>query len=113
MYLADLKGVSRSVDASNPHVEGAYVGMLLLVDALKKLGPAPTRAGMKALLDATTFDAGLGPVLRFAPGNHFASVAGQAYQDITQNDERGSFDNWRYTSSGFIADRDVGRDVSS
>ena len=112
-YLADLKGVSRSVDASNPHVEGAYVGMLLLVDALTKLGPAPTRAGMKALLDATTFDAGLGPVLRFAPGNHFASVAGQAYQDITQNDERGSFDNWRYTSSGFIADRDVGRDVSS
>jgi ABC-type branched-subunit amino acid transport system substrate-binding protein len=111
-YLADLNAVSSSVDASNPHVEGAYVGMLLLVDALTKLGAAPTRTGMKAVLDATTLDVGLGPVLRFAPGNHFASTTAQAYQDITQSDERGTFSSWRYTNSGFIADREVGRDVS-
>ncbi len=42
-----------------------------------------------------------------------ASVDAQAYEDITQSDERGTFAKWRYTSSGFIQDRDVGKDVSS
>jgi ABC-type branched-subunit amino acid transport system substrate-binding protein len=116
-YLKDLRDVA-SPDrvqemASNPHVEGAYVGMSLLVDALTRLGAAPTRAGIKQVLDATTLDVGLGPILRFSAGNHFASVAAQAYYDTTQNDERGTFANWRYTNSGFIADREVGKDVSS
>jgi ABC-type branched-subunit amino acid transport system substrate-binding protein len=111
-YLADLNAVSSSVDASNPHVQGAYVGMLLLVDALTKLGPAPTRAGIKRVLDSTVLNVGLGPVLRFTAGNHFASTTAQAYQAITQNDERGTFQTWRYTNSGFIADREVGRDAS-
>ncbi len=110
-YLNDLRAVSASADASNPHVQGAYVGMLLLVDALQKLGPSPTRAGIKQVLDATVFDSGLGePALRFARGNHYASVAARAYQDITQNDERGTFANWRYTNT-FSIDREVGRDV--
>jgi ABC-type branched-subunit amino acid transport system substrate-binding protein len=110
-YLADLRAVSASADASNPHVEGAYVGMLLLVDALTKLGPAPTRAGIKRVLDATVLNVGLGPELRFRAGDHFASTAAQAYQAVTQGDERGTFANWRYTNSGFIVDRDVGKDA--
>jgi ABC-type branched-subunit amino acid transport system substrate-binding protein len=110
-YLNDLRAVSASADASNPHVQGAYVGMRILVDALTKLGPSPTRLGIKRVLDSMTFDSGLGPTLRFSPGHHFASVAAQAYQDITQNDERGTFANWRYTNSAFIADREVGRDL--
>jgi len=112
-YLNDLRAVSASADASNPHVEGAYVGMRMLVDALEKLGPAPTRAGLKRVLDSMVFESGLGPTLRFSPGHHFASVASQAYQDITQNDDRGTFANWRYTNTSFIADREVGKDVSS
>jgi hypothetical protein len=86
--------------------------MRMLVEALTRLGPAPTRAGVKRVLDAMAFDSGLGPTLRFRSGNHFASVAAQAYQAITQDDERGTFASWRYTNSGFIPDREVGRDVS-
>ena len=112
-YLADLRAVSASADASNPHVEGAYVGMLLLVDALRQLGPAPTRAGLKRVLDAERLDPGLCDPLRFAAGDHYASVTAQAYADITQNDANGTFANWRYTDSGFISDPDVGKDVSS
>jgi ABC-type branched-subunit amino acid transport system substrate-binding protein len=112
-YLADLRAVSASADASNPHVEGAYVGMLLLVDALQRLGPAPTRAGLKRVLDAERLAVGLCDPLVFAAGDHYASVAAQAYADITQSDERGTFANWRYTNSGFIADGDVGKDVAS
>lgn len=111
-YLADLRAVSASADANNPHVEGAYVGMQMLVEALARLGPAPTRPGVKRVLDAMAFASGLGPTLRFRAGNHFASVAAQAYQAITQDDERGTFANWRYTNTGFISDREVGKDVS-
>lgn len=107
-YRADLAAVSATADANNPHVQGAYLGMLLLVDALKKLGPAPTREGIKAVLDATRLDAGIGPPVEFRPGNHFAATSVQAFQSVVNN---GSFTSWRYTGSGFIADPDVGKDV--
>jgi len=112
-YLSDLRAVSQRADeiASNPHVEGAYVGMELLVEALKRLGPSPSRAGIRRILDSMVFDSGLGPTLRFSAGNHFASIKAQAYEDITQNDDRGTFENWRYTNSGFITDTDVGKDI--
>ena len=109
-YLNDLRAVSASADASNPHVQGAYVGMLMLVRALEILGPSPTRLGMKRVLDAMVFDSGLGPVLRFAPGQHFASTSARAYSDITQSDERGTFANWRYTNT-FASDSEVGKDL--
>jgi ABC-type branched-subunit amino acid transport system substrate-binding protein len=108
-YRSDLANVSNA-DANNPHVEGAYVGMLTLVEALKRLGPAPTRIGMKAVLDAMRLDTGLGPVLSFAPGNHYANTGAQAFEAIVNN---GSFYVWRYTGSGFITDREVGKDVAS
>jgi hypothetical protein len=85
--------------------------MRLLVDALTKLGPAPTRAGIKRVLDSTVLDVGLGPALRFVAGNHYASITARAYQDITQSDDRGTFANWRYTNV-FLEDREVGKDVS-
>lgn len=107
-YRADLAAVSATADANNPHVQGAYLGMLLLVDALKKLGPSPTREGIKTVLDATRLDAGIAPAIEFKPGNHFSATAVQAFQAVVNN---GSFTSWRYTGSGFIADPDVGKDV--
>ncbi|HUS62408.1 MAG TPA: ABC transporter substrate-binding protein [Acidimicrobiales bacterium] len=107
-YRADLAAVSATADANNPHVQGAYLGMLLLVDALKKLGPAPTREGIKAVLDATKLDAGIAPALDFKPGNHFSATSVQAFKAVVNN---GSFTSWRFTGRGFIADPDVGKDV--
>lgn len=107
-YKNDLAQVSATADRNNPHVEGAYVGMLLLVDALKKLGPSPTRAGLRQVLDSMTLDTGLAPPLVFRPGNHFSNVSGQSFEAIVNN---GSFANWRYTNSGFIADKEVGKDI--
>jgi ABC-type branched-subunit amino acid transport system substrate-binding protein len=95
-YKQDLASVSGGADASNPHVEGAYVGMLLLVDALKKLGANPTRDGMRQVLDSETLDTGLSiSPIKFSPGNHFGATGGQAFEDITQGN---SFANWRYTN---------------
>jgi substrate-binding family protein len=106
-YLSDLNQVSDSVDASNPHVQGAYCGMKLLVEALRELGPAPTRVRLRQLLDRTSFDCGLAPSLQFRPGNHFAAVTAQAYEAVFNVN---NFVGWRYTKSGFIADSDVQRD---
>jgi ABC-type branched-subunit amino acid transport system substrate-binding protein len=111
MYRDDLKtfGGNPNADANNPHVEGAYIGMQLLVEALKRLGPAPTRLGIKAVLDAMSFDAKLCPLLTFTASNHFSNVSAQAFEAIVNN---GSFANWRYTNSGFIADKEVGKDIA-
>lgn len=107
-YQNDLANVSATADKNNPHVEGAYVGMTLLVRALEKLGPSPTRADMKAVLDSMTLETGLSKPITFRGSNHFANTAAQAFEAIVNN---GSFSTWRYTRSGFIEDIDVGKDI--
>jgi ABC-type branched-subunit amino acid transport system substrate-binding protein len=107
-YKNDLASVSSTADAVNPHVEGAYVGMQLLVAALRKLGPAPTRAAMKTTLDSMTLDVGLGPPLQFSAGNHFASTSAQAYLAVYNVN---SFVAWRYSNTNFVADNAVQQDL--
>lgn len=102
-YVSDMQGVSRSVDVSNPHVQGAYVGASLLVEALKELGPIPTRQGLREVLDGMTFDSGLAPPLKFSEGNHFAAVSAQAFEAIFNKDK---FVNWQHTKD-FVADKEV------
>lgn len=109
-YRRDLSNVSATADPNNPHVEGAYVGMQLLVEALKRLGPSPTREGMRQTLDSMSLETGLSPTLVFRAGNHFAATRAQAFEAIVNN---GSFQQWRYANTGFIADSDVGKDLVS
>jgi ABC-type branched-subunit amino acid transport system substrate-binding protein len=91
-------------------VEGAYLGMTLLVQALQRLGPSPTRTGLKRVLDSTTLDTGLTPTISFTATSHTANVGAQAFQAIVNN---GSFAAWRYANTGFVLDRNAGLDVSS
>ena len=93
---------------NNPHVEGAYVGMQLLVKALQQLGPAPTRKGIKQVLDGMTLDTGLSKPLTFRPDNHFAALSAQAFDAIYNV---GSFQYWQYTNSGWIDDGHVDQDL--
>lgn len=106
-YVSDLGAVSSSADASNPHVQGAYVGAALLVDALERLGPAPTRAGLREILDQTSFESGLAPLLTFKPGGHFAAVSAQAFEAIFNGK---SFNNWQHAQD-FITDDEVRADL--
>lgn len=107
-YRADLRAVSDTADANNPHVQGAYVGMLLLTKALEQLGPAPTRDQLQKVLDSMVLETGLAPPIKFTPGNHFGAISAQAFEAIVISN---SFSNWRYTNSGFIVDKDVGKDI--
>ena len=107
-YLSDLRAVSQTADANNPHVEGAYVGMLLVVDVLKKMGAAPTRVKAKELLDQTTLDTGLTKPLRFTADNHFSSICARSFEAIYNVN---NFVNWRKVSADCIDDADVSKDL--
>lgn len=110
-YVDDVRAVSASADVNNPHVQGAYVGALLLVDALQKLGASPTREGMQAVLDQTTFDSHLGPPLTFSKGNHFAATRAQAFEAVYNiTGSSASFTGWRYAETGYREDTEVSKD---
>lgn len=106
-YVSDLRAISTTADANNPHVQGAYVGAQLLVNALTRLGPAPTRAALRQELDALTFDSKLAPSLTFSPENHFAAVSAQAFEAVFNGN---SFSNWQHARA-FITDTDVQADL--
>ncbi|MEA3077754.1 MAG: hypothetical protein QOF60_2662, partial [Actinomycetota bacterium] len=78
-YVDDIKAASSSADYNNSFVEGGYVGMRLVVEALTKTGPNLTRQNLKATLDGMTFDSGLAPPLTWKAGNHFANTKMRAF----------------------------------
>ena len=109
-YKGAVGAVSSSADVNNPEVEGAYQGMLLLVQGLAALGPAPTRQALKSYLDSATLDTGLGPVAQFHGSNHFAATAVQPFKP---NYNGNSFTHqWRFPDgAGFVSDNEVDKDM--
>lgn len=104
-YVNDVRSVSGTVDVNNQFLEGAYLGMQLLVQALKATGPNLTRANLKRTLDTMTFENGLLPKLNWSK-NHYANSSAQAFEiQFKQN-----FAGWRQTTS-MLADPWVGTDV--
>jgi ABC-type branched-subunit amino acid transport system substrate-binding protein len=105
-YVNAIRGESNSADTSNQFLEGGYLGMNLLVNALQKVGPNLTRANLKSVLDGTTYDSGLASPLTWSPGNHFANTSAQAFS--IQYKE--TFSGWRQKTP-FISDPWVGQDI--
>lgn len=109
-YVNDMRAQSATVDVSNPFVEGGYVGMSLLVEALRRVGPDLTRARLRAVLDSMRYDSGLSTPLGWQAGSHFANVSLQAYSIVVN---AGSFSGWRYERTDWVRDRWIGRDAPS
>ncbi|HVL89903.1 MAG TPA: ABC transporter substrate-binding protein [Actinomycetota bacterium] len=107
-YVNDLRANSSTVDVNNPFVEGGYLGMQLLVKALRQVGPDLTRERLRDVLDSTVLDDGLTQPLRWRRGNHFANNSVQAFSVVMNN---GSFEKWRDERTGWIADPWVGMDA--
>lgn len=105
-YVDDIRGASSSADYHNTFVEGAYIGMRFLVEALQRVGPNLTRANLRAVLDTMTFDSGLAPPLVFRPGDHFANVRMNAYS-IQYRDR---FAGWKDERTS-VGDPWVGMDI--
>lgn len=105
-YVGDLAVQSSTVDVTNPFVEGGYVGMRLLVEALRRVGPDLTRARLKAVLDSMKYELGLTQSLQWSPGAHFANSSAHAFSIVVNS---GSFTGWRYEQTGWVRDRWAGR----
>lgn len=69
------------VDALNAFTEGAYVGMTLVVEALKRTSPFITRERLRQTLDSMTFETGLTAPLTWRRGNHFANNSMIAFRN--------------------------------
>jgi ABC-type branched-subunit amino acid transport system substrate-binding protein len=80
-YINALKQTNPQADEFNQFAEGAYVGMQLLVEGLRKAGPQLTRGRLKAALDSIKLNSGLTitPTLQFSPNNRFTATQMQAF----------------------------------
>lgn len=109
-YISAVRGESSSADVENQFLQGGYLGMTLLVDALTRTGGDLTRDRLRQVLDSTTLDSGLSRPLTWRSGNHFANTAAIPFTI----DYKQSFNGFRNTSNGaFIVDPWVGQDIRS
>jgi ABC-type branched-subunit amino acid transport system substrate-binding protein len=100
-YVSDVKAIDPGVDPDNQFVEGAYLGMTVLVEALKQAGPNLTRVRLRQVLDGFRYASDLSSPLAFAPGRHDANQGAQAYEVRTA---AGSFSGFADAGTGFLAD---------
>jgi len=108
-YVSDLKSNDSSMDTDNQFVEGAYIGMNLLINALQTVGPDLTRDRLKAVLDAMTFRSGLTQPLTWSPGHHFANSSAMGWK---LNYSNGSFSGFSAATT-FETDPWLGQDLHS
>ena len=106
-YVDAVQSVDPNADVFNQFLEGGYSGMLLTVEALKRVGPQLTRDRVAAVLDAMDYDNGLSTPLRWRPGQHYANVAMQPFQIKY----KGSFNGFNAVGTGWVKDPWVGQDT--
>ncbi|MDQ3758204.1 MAG: ABC transporter substrate-binding protein, partial [Actinomycetota bacterium] len=104
-YVRDVRAVKPGIDVNNQFVEGAYLGMTVFVEALKRVGPNLTREGLKATMDSMTFEGDLSSALTWKPGQHAANVRSQSFSMTVS---QGAFRGWSDEGTGFLLDPDFG-----
>jgi ABC-type branched-subunit amino acid transport system substrate-binding protein len=100
-YVNDVKRVNPTVDTSNQFLEGAYLGMTVLIDALKAVGPNLTRVALAQELNAQKFKYDIASALHWSSGDRHANKAAQAFSIVIA---QGSFAGFREERTGFIKD---------
>ncbi len=106
-YVASVRQIDPSIDAANSFTEGAYLGMLVLVDAMSRVGPKLTRAALREVLDTETFDFGLSPPLSWSRGNHLGNGLMQSYSMQYQGNAFVAFQ----LKARYVKDRWLGEDL--
>jgi ABC-type branched-subunit amino acid transport system substrate-binding protein len=92
-YVDAMKSVKPNIDYYNQFSQGAYIGMQLLVQALRQAGPGLTRDRLRAVLNSTTLKTGLSiqDALAYKADTRFANTTMQGY--VMQH--KGSWNRWR------------------
>jgi ABC-type branched-subunit amino acid transport system substrate-binding protein len=104
-YVNDVKTNAPNADVRNQFMEGAYLGMTLMIEALKKVGPEVTRARLRAVLDAMDFKNEITAGLSWRPGRHFANVRARSFSIVMSQEK---FLGWRDEQTGWVADPALG-----
>lgn len=100
-YVSDVRAVKPSIDVNNQFVEGAYLGMSVFVEALKRAGPNLTRERLKAVMDSMRFESDLASPLTWKTGQHAANVRAQSF---SMSVSQGAFRGWSDEGTGFLLD---------
>jgi ABC-type branched-subunit amino acid transport system substrate-binding protein len=100
-YVSDVRAVKPGIDVNNQFVEGAYLGMTVFVEALKRVGPNLTRERLKAVMDTMTFETDLASTLTWKSGQHAANVRSQSFSMTVS---QGAFRGWSDEGTGFVLD---------
>lgn len=100
-YVDDVRRIAPTADVRNQFLEGAYLGMKLMVDALRKVGPDLTREGLRLVLDSMTFKNQITAGLTWKPGVHNANRRARSFSMVISN---GNFIGWRDEQTGWVVD---------
>lgn len=100
-FIDDVRSIDPQVDIRNQFLEGAYLGMEVFVEALRRVGADLTRARLKATLDSMRFESDLSGPLVWRTGNHKANPRAQAFSLVAINR---TFTGWRKDQAGWIED---------
>ncbi|MDQ3757511.1 MAG: ABC transporter substrate-binding protein [Actinomycetota bacterium] len=104
-YIDDVRALNPTIDVNNQFLQGAYLGMSVFVEALKRVGPQLTRERLRDVMDSMTFETDLASTLTWRKGNHAANVRSQSFSLVVS---QGSFTGWRDEGTGFLADPAAG-----
>jgi ABC-type branched-subunit amino acid transport system substrate-binding protein len=100
-YADDVKTVAPGIDVRNQFLEGAYLGMSLLVEALKQAGPTLTRVRLKEVLDSMNYANTITAGLSWRPGKHQANTKARSFSIVVS---QGQFNGWRDEGTDWVAD---------
>ena len=100
-YVNEVTAISSGAPVTNQFMHGAYLGMSVFVEALRRVGPNLTRDALRKTLDSMTFKSDLASDLTWKPGKHAASTRARAYSIVYQS---GNFQGWRDDQTGFVQD---------
>jgi substrate-binding family protein len=106
-FVSDLRSEKSRADTYNQFTEGGYLGMQLLVEALRRTGGNLTRTRLVEVLDSMSMDSGLAPRLAWRKGFHFANPAAQAFEVQSKG---GRFSGWRKARE-YLNDPWLGEDL--
>ena len=99
-YINDVKAIKPDIDTSNQFLQGAYLGMTVFVEALRKVGPDLTREALRDVMDSMSYTSDLSAPLQWKAGKHFANTQAQAWSIQAP----ASFDGFRDLRTGWLPD---------
>lgn len=107
-FVQDLHSQNGQADEFNQFTEGAYIGMNLVVEALKRTGPNLKRDRFLDTLNSMSLDVGLSKPLKWSSGKngHLANAYAQAFRVKSLN----GFSGWRHAVD-YVRDPWLGQDM--